>query len=216
MVLVEMSHEPCKSRGVCYHSKAGKVGGPICGRKSVESGWWQSEAGRKAASSGGKIGGKIQGPKNVESGLLRSVCSQGGKIGGVVSGRLAAERGQIQLHSGNGKGAAALRKRLGPNKEEAKLRAELLRLHVEFEPEVVLGYGIGVADILAGTVIGELDGGAHYFGALGKKGIAWLEEVSKYWERDLRHDAVRVQHGYIVIRDSDPVRLAARLREVVV
>lgn len=103
-------HEPCVSRGSCYHSRAGRIGG----RKNVESGHLQRISslggrvgGRKNVESGHlqricSLGGRIQGRKNVESGHLQRICSLGGRRNmelhgspGCIQGRKNVESGQL-------------------------------------------------------------------------------------------------------------------------
>ena len=85
-----MKHEPCTSRGDCYHARGGSIGGRNgpheakvrAGRKMQETWGKTSEAHEqrvRAGYIGGRTQGAIQGPKNVKSGLLakaREICDK--------------------------------------------------------------------------------------------------------------------------------------------
>jgi hypothetical protein len=157
--------------------------------------------------AGGLIRGPIRGRINVESGLLANLRTPehqriAGRAGGLISGPIQGPRT-----------AAAHMARLGLNSEESQVARQLNRLGIPFETGVNLGKGMGVPDFLVGDIIGELDGGAHNFRALGKLGISWLEVMTPYIEKDMRHDTARKTHGFLVIRDTDPVCLASRITD---
>lgn len=173
------------------------------GRKLADSGWHQSLEGRELHA---RIGRRDIGKAALESGQAHLLgCKQGKK--NVESGHLA----RISV-LGASAGAVATRNRNGPNKEEQKLYTELKRLGIEFESEVNLGYGMGVADVLIDKIVGELDGGGHWanFGSR-KNGLSDEEYRRKVLEKDAQHDRLRAKAGMLVIRDLDAVRLAKKL-----
>jgi len=72
-----MIHEPCGSRGDCYHSHAGKIGGKIggliSGRKNSESGQLDRIRELPQTKVAQRENGRNQGRKNVESGHLARI-----------------------------------------------------------------------------------------------------------------------------------------------
>lgn len=98
-----IAHEPCASRGDCYHVRGGRNG--------------TREAKARAGRIGGLIGGRISGRKNVESGRLAEarkksravfdanpeILRNAGRAGsrenksraGHIAGRIAVESGQF-------------------------------------------------------------------------------------------------------------------------
>lgn len=86
-----MGHEPCASRGECYHSKNGRIGGRVAGRKAVESGQLAKISTPESRAKGGRIVGR----RNVESGLLDRIHRLGGRVQGPVQGRKNVESGHL-------------------------------------------------------------------------------------------------------------------------
>lgn len=174
--------------------QAGRRIGKIQSRKNVESGWIHSEKLREAQIKSGQMA--------VESGRLKRISVLGGR----VQGRKNIERGGW-IH------------KQGPNKEEVRLYDELERLGVSFnredDTEVGLGNGMGVADILIGHIVGELDGGGHWANFGRRQGISDKEWRVKVIEKDKKHDRLRKEAGYIVIRETNPIRLAKKIKQEV-
>jgi len=90
----KVSHEPCASRGDCYHSRAGQIGGI---RRFELHG---NPATPESCAKGGQIGGLISGRKNVESGqfdrmlkLPQTRAAQ--QENGRKRGRKAVESGEL-------------------------------------------------------------------------------------------------------------------------
>lgn len=105
-----MTHEPCASLGDCYHARAGRIGGPISGRKNVENGMDFTALGRigghevkvRAGRIGGLIGGRNGSHEDkVRAGRIggrignREGKARGGRIQGRISGRKAVESGRL-------------------------------------------------------------------------------------------------------------------------
>jgi hypothetical protein len=199
-------HEPCKFREKCYHIEAGRKGGLIRGPKAVMDGQLarlQADSRRREIVR--KIA-KVQGRKNVESGLMAQLHVLGGK----VQGRRNVESGRLQEI------VSKVRKHNGPNNQEAMLYTGLECFGIDFVPEVNLGYGLGICDVLVGKIVGELDGSGHFANFRKKRGVTDEENRKRVLEKDARHDTRRVQQGFKVIRDSDPVRLAIRIKDALI
>jgi hypothetical protein len=185
---------------------------------------------------------RAQGRKNVESGEIawlnshpkRSEWSiKGGTAGGwwhrtpeaksmvSVRGKQAknVERMRRFAVVGGQAAAAKLRHMNGPNKEETKLYDEMERLGLPFDRErdreINLGKDMGVVDVLVGKIVGELDGSGHFVNFGRKRGISDDECKARILAKDARHDELRRQAGFTVVRDSDPVRLAERIAAAV-
>jgi hypothetical protein len=183
--------------------EAGRKLGSVQGPKNAKSGRFQSVEWKERAAR--------QGRKNVESGLLERISLPSRFKKGEIrttAQREASARGGVKT-------MLKIRGRQGPNEEEKRLRAELDKLGIEFKPEVYLGDGMGIADVVVGKVVGELDGGGHWVNFARKKGVTDEEYRCGIAAKDARHDKRRRHNGYVVIRDSDPIRLANRIKEVV-
>lgn len=109
---------------------------------------------------------------------------------------------------------AKARHQQGPNKEEQKLFEELKQAGIKFEHDVALNNGMGVPDVVVGKIIGELDGLGHWANWKSKKGVSRIANVMQKLIVDARHDKIRIENGYTVIRDSNPSRLAWRIAKV--
>jgi hypothetical protein len=169
------------------------------------------KGGRKGGLIGGKLGGHVAGLKNAASGHLARIASSGGKVGGrrnVESGQMARAQAKSRYHQD------------GPNKHEQVIYDELGRL-IGFVPirgstvEVPIGVDGGIADIVIGKVIGEYDGPGHWANRASAQGVSADEWISKMLRKDQRHDMVRRQMGYVVVRGGDPLELANKLASLV-
>lgn len=223
-----VAHEPCASRGECYHVRGGRLGGPrggrTQGRKNIASGQIRTlglKQGKKNAESGHmRALGLKQGRLSVESGRLKRIAS----LGGLVQGRKNVESGQLarihdlpqskeayRLHGQKMVESGVLDRainvslhRRDPTAPEAALYRALEDRGIRYEREVGLGPDAGHADVMVGDIIGELDAGGH--GAFGN--------YEYQLERDRLHDALRTARGFTVIRDDNPERLAESIAAV--
>ena len=86
--MAEYSHEPCVSRGDCYHAR----GGYITGHKNIETGHLSRIRTPETCAKGGRIGARrhneLYGPPGTPEGRAK-----GGRIGGPIGGRR-----RIELH----------------------------------------------------------------------------------------------------------------------
>jgi hypothetical protein len=173
---------------------------------------WARKGGLQTVISGRmpllcSMGGKVSGKRNVESGMLaRLQLDPRMKEWRAESNRSRVANGAMARMI-----ASSLHSR-GRNRPERQLDAELARLGVTFEPDAPIGGAMGIPDVKCGRVLGEFDGGGH---VRPRAGEPMEVAAARVKEKDNRHDSLRRAAGFIVIRDSDPIRLAHRIAEAV-
>ena len=136
--MTKVPHEPCKSRGDCYHSRAGRIGGPIGWRK-MQATWGKTKAAQRVWSRAGRIGGLIGWRKMQATWGKTEDAQRVWSCAGRISGRKSVKSGQLFKNGGGTPCATVDGKYKTESMDEAAFYAVALELGGEpSRPPVII------------------------------------------------------------------------------